>query len=180
MNNSAPSPAVKFLDRALAQLPRGVDPTLLILKTHLVVEEALNEVLTQCLHNPEHLFRARLSFSQRLKVLQALAPYRAFHDLAEAIELLNSVRNTLAHQLAPSKHVDLIPKFIEVTIRASRESPDLVELATHWHSTQEVSHRADENDACKSQSTDLEVATLLLVMLCYYEIETVSFGAHEA
>jgi hypothetical protein len=90
------------LSRFQRYLPKGRDVTLIILRGHLLVEEELNELLELLVHNPQHLQKARLSFAQRVRLVHALYPARgASEPLMVAIEKLNSLRNSLAHQLEP-------------------------------------------------------------------------------
>lgn len=102
--------------------PKGRDLALIILKSHLLVEEQMNELLKISLPNPDYLYRARFGFLQRLRVLQALRKDTEFHALAEAIELLNEVRNALAHQLEPVKPPTVIPQFIEAAFNAASKN----------------------------------------------------------
>lgn len=91
------------VERFQKHMPKGRDLTLLVLKAHLLVEAELNEVLELILRNPDALYRARFTFIQRLRVLEATSPDPNISHLAFAISALNELRNTLAHQLEPSE-----------------------------------------------------------------------------
>lgn len=119
MATRTPKSAEELSARFDKHFPKGRDLTLIILKSHLLVEEQMNELLALSLPNPDFIYRARLGFLQRLRVLQALRGDAEFHALAEAIELLNETRNSLAHQLEPVKPQALIPRFIEAAFNAA-------------------------------------------------------------
>ncbi len=86
-------------ERFSKYLPKGKDVTLIVLKTHLLAELELNELLELRLPHPERLHKSRFSFVQRLRILEAISTDPEVHLLARAIESLNEIRNSLAHQL---------------------------------------------------------------------------------
>lgn len=97
--------------------PDQGDPTYMVLKAHLLMEEVMYEYLESSVARPEHLKDARLSFSQ------LLALSRANHRFSsndwwgwQALQKLNSIRNDLAHQLEPTK---LKQKIVEFTLWVS-------------------------------------------------------------
>lgn len=119
-------PSLPFIDsseRFKKHAPKGRDLTLILLKCHLLVEEEMNELLELMLPHPEFLYRSRFGFLQRLRVLQAVSSDPRFHTLAEAMELLNEMRNALAHQLEPVKVRQLAPAFIEAAFNAGMRNP---------------------------------------------------------
>lgn len=103
--------------------PKGRDITLIVLKSHLLVEERMNQLLDTSLAKPEFIYKTRFGFVQRLRILQALRGDPGFHALAEAIELLNEIRNSLAHELESSKPETLIPRFIDAAFNAATRDP---------------------------------------------------------
>jgi hypothetical protein len=102
------------MERFARHFPKGRDVTLVILKGHLLIEEELNDLLTVTVPRPEHLFSARLTFLQRLRLAQAMYPTEGIDRLAPAIEILNSARNKLAHQLEPKALASTLAEFIEL------------------------------------------------------------------
>lgn len=87
------------LERFKKHMPKGRDVTMIVLKTHLLVEAEMNELLELTLRHPEYIYRSRFSFVQRLRVLQSVAQDPELLLLTRAIEALNDLRNGLAHQL---------------------------------------------------------------------------------
>ena len=100
------TPFLSRLDRTLTDTPPAV---LLILKGHLVIEEALNAAVARKLPHPEHLKKARLSFYQLVHVAKTMfdltAPNtildREVAEVWDAMLALNKIRNELAHQVSP-------------------------------------------------------------------------------
>ena len=112
------------LDALVAKhFPKSRDLTLTILKGHLLAEENMDKLLEVSVPDSSHIFGARLGFAQRLKVLRSLHPDPHFQAVAEAAELLNEVRNTLAHQLEPTRQDVLIPIFIRAAYNAAGVNP---------------------------------------------------------
>jgi hypothetical protein len=84
------------------------DLTMLILKGHLLVEEALYQVIRSHLKYPEYFEKAGLSLYQMVLLARSLLdkstdPKRAKVDeiLWDAMLALNKIRNQFAHQLEP-------------------------------------------------------------------------------
>lgn len=82
------------------------DPTLLILKAHLVIEEILYSVVARKMKNPRILAEANLRFGQLLYLARALFETDSKAEFAsfemqnwDFIRTLNVVRNQLAHKL---------------------------------------------------------------------------------
>jgi hypothetical protein len=99
--------------RFLRHLPKSDDLSLIILKGHLLIEEELNDALAAHMADPDRLFQARLSFSQRLNVLVGITGEgNAFHHRLTAVEKLNSLRNQLAHNLEPKGIGTRIEEFL--------------------------------------------------------------------
>jgi hypothetical protein len=100
------------LERFKKHIPKGRDVTMIVLKTHLIVEAEMNELLELTLPHPECIYRSRFSFIQRLRVLQAVSTDLDLHLTTKAIEALNELRNGLAHQLDLPDVELLAAKFI--------------------------------------------------------------------
>lgn len=82
-------------------------------------------VLELILPHPEYLYKSRFGFLQRHRVLQAVLSDPRLQALTEAMEILNEMRNALAHQLEPVKVKQLAPVFIEAAFNAARYPPKL-------------------------------------------------------
>jgi hypothetical protein len=88
------------LEQIKQHLAKTDDPILIILRSHLLIEERLHDILAQISQAPEELRTARLSFYQLLFLCRAIiglqdAPVWSF------IARLNEVRNRIAHHLDP-------------------------------------------------------------------------------
>ncbi len=88
------------LDTVKHHLENTDDPTLLILRAHLLVEERLREILARISRSRDELPGARLSFYQVLMLCRAVV---GRHDEPAwgFVARLNEVRNRMAHHLDP-------------------------------------------------------------------------------
>lgn len=90
----------------MLKLHPGADLHMILLRGHLLIEEALQSFIEQMVPNKAPLVRARLSFSQRLAVAEALHPDRDLFGLGwiwSSIKALNGIRNMMVHSIAPAK-----------------------------------------------------------------------------
>jgi len=103
------------LARAKEILESVTDGTLLVMKGHLLIEEALYRMVYTKLLQPEFLNKANLRFSQLLHIARALYPDDEVPAAVwEMVEALNTLRNRLAHHLEPSDLRSLLLKFTEI------------------------------------------------------------------
>ena len=80
--------------------PEKGDPTYLILRTHLLIEELLRDLIAANFKHPEALDGARLNFSQILTLAKAgtlASKPEMWHWTA--IDKLNKLRNLFAHHI---------------------------------------------------------------------------------
>lgn len=71
----------------------------IILKGHLVIEEGITSAILGILPTPEHIDKARLSFSQKLALWRCLSPLMGNDPMWETLSKLNALRNSLSHSL---------------------------------------------------------------------------------
>ncbi|WP_318399787.1 hypothetical protein [Photobacterium leiognathi] len=88
------------------------DFELTILKCHLLVEEALTELLADKSESPKYILEARLTFANKLQISRALADTSCEPWVWTAISMLNKTRNRLAHNLTSSEVEADIAKFV--------------------------------------------------------------------
>ena len=97
----------KFLEH----FPANADITLMVLKGHLLAEEEINEILNFFSHNTKELEKTDLTFFQKICLLRALLPSK-MHKTFYAAEMLNRLRNKIAHNLKPKGLEDSIKNFL--------------------------------------------------------------------
>lgn len=100
------------LDTIKEHLDKTDDPTLLILRAHLLVEERLSDVLARICRSPEELPGARLSFYQALCLCRAVVG-RQEDPAWGFVARLNEVRNRMAHRLDPGDLDELLGSVVE-------------------------------------------------------------------
>ena len=91
----------KYYKHLLAHLPVVKDPTLVILRGHLLVEELLDEVLKAWLKDPSVLPDARLTFHQKMKLSKGIISGNGGGFTWKPVDLLNQLRNKISHRLSP-------------------------------------------------------------------------------
>ncbi|AUL75382.1 hypothetical protein ATS72_017305 [Pseudoalteromonas sp. 13-15] len=83
-----------------------------ILRSHLVIEEQLNQILEIIAFDYSSLCKAKLSFSQLVRIVQAFLDDPCHPNLFPSIINLNKLRNMIAHNLEPSDLDKQLTKFI--------------------------------------------------------------------
>jgi len=103
-------------DPVLARVSRHLEPikdvTLLLLKSHLLVEQQINSALHKIFPGFASLDAGRLTYHQRIQVIRALDGARKAEDALRFAERLNLVRNRLANQLEPVSIEDTMADFV--------------------------------------------------------------------
>jgi hypothetical protein len=101
-----------FPDAIRRHLDKTDDPTLLILRTHLMIEERLRDMVGRACNSPDELQAARLTFHQVLCICRALV---GRHDEApwQFVERLNVVRNRMVHHLDPGDLDELVGSVVK-------------------------------------------------------------------
>ncbi len=111
-----------------------VDPLLVILKGHLIIEKALTDICARLLKNPSALERENVRFSTRLDLVCALLDPALPEGVVHAMRDLNRLRNALAHNLEPDKLDRSLEKFF-------RRFDELEDLSTLHRKDRDVSDR---------------------------------------
>lgn len=93
--------------------PQAGDLTLLVLKAHLLFEELLRDFLKKQLRHPEAIQGARLTFTQVLKLAQALATTLEPDDWRwKALIELNRLRNSMAHEFEAESTEKIVARIV--------------------------------------------------------------------
>lgn len=103
------------------QSPNEVEQ--IILKTHLCSERLLEDIITISLPNPNAVLSARYTFANKLALVKAIAGIDNNRlELIAKIDVLNKIRNQMAHQIDESK-ISLLFKKLGITYPEST-APD--------------------------------------------------------
>jgi hypothetical protein len=92
-----------------------------LLKGHLLIEEALTRILELYLFYPEHLTDARLTFNQKALLCRALCLRKNQKGEWELISSLNSLRNELAHKLRSPEREKRLQRVKQIFFREIAE-----------------------------------------------------------
>jgi hypothetical protein len=77
------------------------DISIIVLKGHLLVEQLLNSLLSRECHSPGELRKIRLRFPQKVALVKAIVFLPFPDELWGFLELINQLRNDIAHELEP-------------------------------------------------------------------------------
>jgi hypothetical protein len=88
-----------------------------LLKGHLLLEEALALILDQHVFHREHLADARLTFAQKTYIARSLCLRKNTLGEWELITAINTLRNDLAHCLSSPKRESKLEKVKELYFR---------------------------------------------------------------
>lgn len=101
--------------RFLMLMPRGQDKEieLLLLKSHLLIEEQVRQIIKERLQNPSALDDARIECHQAICLAQAFFPPCFQPWLWDGLRKLNGIRNEIAHNAEPSGIEDRIDHLVK-------------------------------------------------------------------
>ena len=100
--------------KLLELLPKTDDLTLITLKGHLIVEEALNTLVKSHCNYPGYIIKARLSFAQLSSLSKALISMPIHEQVFPVIDKLNKLRNNLAHNITSNKADQLAKELVGI------------------------------------------------------------------
>ena len=83
--------------------PATEDLALIILKGHLLIEQQITALISHYCHSPTHVPDIRLSFSQKVSLSRALLTVSLPEYFWKVVDIINRLRNDLAHSLKPPK-----------------------------------------------------------------------------
>jgi hypothetical protein len=92
----------KYFEKLKIHLPIAKDPTVVILRGHLLIEELLNDIISFHLKDPSAIKDARLTFFQKMRLAQGILGNKKDNSTWKAIEVLNKLRNQISHRLPDS------------------------------------------------------------------------------
>ncbi|MBC5786392.1 hypothetical protein H8N03_25870 [Ramlibacter sp. USB13] len=99
-----------------------------LLKGHLLIEEALNRILEQYVFHREHLEDARLTFNQKVLIGRSLALRKNNIGEWELIAAINTLRNELAHRLNSPERERKLKRVKELYFREAAGFPAMEEV----------------------------------------------------
>lgn len=85
---------------------------LIVLKSHLIIEGVLDNILAKIFFHPEHL--GRVQFFQKIQIVRAFALRRAELNMWSLILAINELRNDIAHNLTEDRRALKVAKLREI------------------------------------------------------------------
>ena len=98
-NQSITAHEIEAFRRFVLLLPRERDPTLLILKGHLLIEEQIRKIIDERVEKPEVVAEAQLDCFQAICLAEALCANSSNLSLWKSLRRLNNLRNDIAHKI---------------------------------------------------------------------------------
>lgn len=74
-----------------------------LLKGHLIIEAAIDNIIANIFFHPDHLFKGRFAFMQKVQIARSYALRKDENTIWKLILSVNEVRNEVAHNLAGDK-----------------------------------------------------------------------------
>jgi hypothetical protein len=101
-----------------------VDETVLVvLKGHLLIEEALDTIISRFVFHPEFIQAANLRFAQKLSIARSISLDEHNNEMWGLASGLNSLRNELAHSLHSPKREARIQAVVDLYFRLANDAP---------------------------------------------------------
>lgn len=102
-------------------------PLIMILKTHLLCEELIFKFLQSAATNKQYLASARLTFNQAMHIARALSKKGESCWTWDALIQLNSLRNSMSHNLEPPALKEKFVNFVKHVLTHIDYAHDIVE-----------------------------------------------------
>jgi len=116
-----------------ASLQHVDESAVVLLKGHLIIEEALNEIIGTFVFHSEQLDKVRISFAQKVAIARAMSLDEHENEMWQLILAVNSLRNELAHSLNSPKRQKKTKALIDLQkkLRGQTTAPDGSEVPEH-------------------------------------------------
>jgi hypothetical protein len=106
-----------------------VDETaLVVLKGYLLIEDALESIISSFVLHREIVEEAKLSFFQKVHLARSISVSEYNNEMWEIAGKLNSLRNEIAHSLHSPKRVTKTKNLIDLFVRLSKDDPEVDEI----------------------------------------------------
>lgn len=116
------------IERFKREMETVDDDAHVLLKGHLLLEEAMSEIIDQYVFHRENVEDARLSFAQKLHLSKALCLRKNTFGEWALISAINTLRNDLAHQLNSTEREKKLAKVRELYFREAAGYAGIEEL----------------------------------------------------
>lgn len=111
----------------------------IVLKGHLLIEEALDTILCKFVFHPEYFESANLRFAQKIDLARSVSLDDHNNEMWDLVKAINSLRNELSHSLKSGKRqqktqrvIDLYLKLLDNAEMAARHQSESEEVVLMW------------------------------------------------
>ena len=123
------TPEFEKAKRGFEEKMQAVDDVVHVLvKGHLLIEEALTRVIEPHLFHPEYLSDASLRFYQKSSIARALCLRKDKLGEWTLMHAINALRNTLAHKLQSEERDKRVARVRRTYFKEAPDSPDVAAL----------------------------------------------------
>ena len=99
------------------------ETVIVVLKGHLLIEEALDTIISGFVFHPEFIQSANLRFSHKLAIARAMSLDEHENEMWEIASSLNNLRNELAHSLHSPKRQAKTQTVLDLYFRLAADAP---------------------------------------------------------
>ena|SRR6266568_1054217 len=111
----------------------------IVLKGHLLIEEAFDNILGKFVFHPEYLESANLRFAQKIDLARSVSLDDHDNEMWELVKAINGLRNELSHSLKSAKRqqktqrvIDLYIKLLDNAEMVARHKNESEEVLLMW------------------------------------------------
>ena len=115
----------RFTERFAEHLGKVDELTLVVLKGHLLLEEAIEKIISTFVFHPEQLADGRLTFVQRVAIARSMSLDEHENTMWDLILAINALRNDLAHSLDSPKRSNTLARVRELYFRECADIPNI-------------------------------------------------------
>jgi hypothetical protein len=111
----------KFYENFKKQLTEVNEFANVILRSHILVEQDLDDALAIIFFHPDYVLDSRLSFDRKVKIVRAMSLRADNAPVFEVMFALNALRNSFAHRFEVKEREGRMQRLRQVTIAAFKE-----------------------------------------------------------
>ena len=126
----------QYFKKLKENLPLVKDPTVVILRGHLLVEELFDEIIAIALKDVSAIKDARLTFFQKLCIARGILGHEKNIFIWKSFKELNKLRNDISHKLPDAT----LSKKLDVVLKAFFEN-DFPEISNNIYSKSKALRR---------------------------------------
>jgi hypothetical protein len=135
-----PKRFTKYHDELIHQLSEIDDLSVVVLKCHLVIESALDFIISLIFFHPRYILEGRFNFVQKVNVARSYCLRQDIEFVWSGLLAINTLRNEIAHNLSGSRRQRKMKELRALfLVNSSIEYIAFYETASEAHIVQGIS-----------------------------------------